>query len=204
MTAYKPKASTKHPYAAIEHRVIDSAAYIDMTFSARSLLIEITRQLSKDNNGHLQATFSYMGRHGFSENTLSRGIAELIAHGFIYRTRAGGYQQGASQYAVTWLPVTKKTGLFLSGFVLFAWRTWPGNMKKTPPPNLMDSSLKNGGLTLPTPPKSEAGHPPKTEDNELLPVVPSESPPIPPTKYREKKRPEQMAGSTETQLSLIL
>ena len=67
------KASTKHPYAAIEHRVIDSSAYADLTFSARSLLLLIARQLTKtNNNGHLQATFSYMERFGFSVNTLSR------------------------------------------------------------------------------------------------------------------------------------
>jgi hypothetical protein len=81
----------KHPYAAIEHRVIDSDAYADLTFSARALLMQLARQLTKDNNGHLQATHSYMKRYGFSENTLTRAIAELIAHGFIYRTRSGGY-----------------------------------------------------------------------------------------------------------------
>lgn len=85
------KTTTKHPYAAIEHRVIDSSAYVALTFSARALLIELSRQLTKDNNGHLQATYSYMGRHGFSENTLSRATAELIKHGMISRTRSGGY-----------------------------------------------------------------------------------------------------------------
>ena len=50
------KVSTKHPYAAIEHRVIDSPAYADLTFSARSLLVLIARQLSRDNNGRLHAT----------------------------------------------------------------------------------------------------------------------------------------------------
>lgn len=108
---------TKHPYAAIEHRVIDSAAYADLTYSARSLLVLITRQLTKDNNGHLQATFSYMRRFKFSENTLSRALCELISHGMIYRSRSGGYQQGAAQYAVTWLPIKDKKGLYLDGFV---------------------------------------------------------------------------------------
>ena len=43
------KTATKHPYAAIEHRVIDSPAYADLAFSARSLLVIFTRQLTKDN-----------------------------------------------------------------------------------------------------------------------------------------------------------
>lgn len=72
--------------------MIDSPAFVALTFSARSLLLEVARQLTKDNNGHLQATHSYMQRHGFSENTLSRAIADLIKHGMIYRTRSGGYQ----------------------------------------------------------------------------------------------------------------
>lgn len=72
------KASTRHPYAAIDHRVIDSPAYADLTFSARSLLTLLTRQLTKDNNGHLQATYKYMKAFGFdSEHTLSRSIKQL-------------------------------------------------------------------------------------------------------------------------------
>jgi len=44
----KPKLSTKHLYAAIEHRVIDHPAYADLTFAARSVLLLIARQLTKD------------------------------------------------------------------------------------------------------------------------------------------------------------
>ena len=124
---------TKHPYAAIEHRVIDSDAYADMTYSARSLLLLIARQLTKDNNGHLQATFSYMRRFGLSENTISRAIRELISHGMIYRSRSGGYQLGAAQYAVTWLPIRNKEGLFLNGFVPCAWRHWTPTKKNSTP-----------------------------------------------------------------------
>ena len=82
------KTSTQHPFAALEHRVIDSSAYADLTFSARALLVQIARQLTKtNNNGHLQATFSDMERFGFSVNTLSRATHELITHGFIYKTK---------------------------------------------------------------------------------------------------------------------
>lgn len=127
------KTSTKHPYAAIEHRVIDSLAYADLSFSARGLLVIITRQLSKNNNGRLMATYSYMRKFGFeSEHTISRCIKELISHGMIYRTRSGGYQQGAAQYAVTWLSITSKERLFLDGFVSCAWRNWKPEEKIYP------------------------------------------------------------------------
>ncbi len=166
----REKTLTKHPYAAIEHRVIDSEAYADLTYSARSLLVPITRQLTKDNNGHLQATFSYMRRFGFSENTLSRAIRKLISHRMIYRARSGGYQQGAAQYAVTWLSIKNKQGLFLNGFVHCAWRNWKPADKKLTTPKLRYTHLKNGKWTPFLTPKSEVHSPPKSEDTELIPI----------------------------------
>ncbi len=164
------KTTMKHPYAATEHRVIDSPAYADLTFSARSLLVLITRQLTKENNGHLQATFSYMGRFGFSVNTLSRATHELIAHGFIYKTKSGGFHQGAAKFCVTWLTVKNTHGIFMAGFNPCAWRGWIPPEKKSRPPKVMAHSIKNGELTTPAHPKSEAIPPPKSEHNEYVPI----------------------------------
>ncbi len=177
----RPKAakpSTKHPYAAIEHRVIDSPAYADLTFSARALLVLLCRQLTKVNNGRLQATYSYLARFGFSENTIGRSVKELIAHGMIYRSRCGGFHQGPSQFAVTWLAITSRQDLFLEGFKPCAWRDWQPADKKTPPPNLRTDSRKNGGLTATTPPIFAAVSPPKSEDIELMPCRGVDSPPL--------------------------
>jgi len=164
------KYSTKHLYAAIEHRVIDSPAYASLSFSARSLLVLITRQLGKANNGHLQATYSYMHRFGFaSEHTLSRCLKELISRGMIYRSRSGGYQQGAAQYAVTWLSVTNKEGLFLAGFKPCAWREWKPEEKNSPPSKMQDTHCKNGIRATHATAKSAATCPPKSADIELIP-----------------------------------
>lgn len=163
------KTSTKHPYAAVEWRVIDSPAYADLTFSARALLTLFTRQLSKDNNGHLQATFTYMERFGFSVNTLSRATHELIMHGFIYKTKSGGFHQGAAQYAVTWLSIKNTHGIFMAGFKACAWRDWQPEPKKSRPPKVRAHSLRNGELTQAATPKSEAVPPPKSEHIELIP-----------------------------------
>lgn len=165
-----PRTSTKHPYAAIEHRVIDSPAYAALTFSARALLIMLARQLNKDNNGHLQATFKYLKEYGFdSERTIGRGIKELIANGFVYRTRLGGYQQGASQYAVTWLPITRKENLFTDGFVLFAWRNWNPLDKKIPPAKIPSITGKNVVRSLSVEDKNAANKQDKNADIELMP-----------------------------------
>lgn len=162
--------SLKHPYAAIEHRVIDSAAYADLTFSARSLLTLIVRQLSKDNNGHLDATFSRMKRFGFSVNTLSRATQELVAHGMIYKTKSGGFHLGYAKFAVTWLPVKNTQGIFMQGFKSCAWRDWTPEEKKSRPPKVNSHSLKNGELPPPALTKIEAEPPPKSEHIELVPI----------------------------------
>lgn len=130
------KTSTKHPYAAIEHRVIDSPAYADLKSSAKVLLLLIARQLTKSNNGHLQSTFEWCKRYGIgSEHTLKGAIAELIAHGFIYRTKSHGANRVWATYAVTWLPIPDKSGLFLDGWKQLAWRDWLPTEKKAPRKN---------------------------------------------------------------------
>lgn len=133
MKTARTKTTTKHPYAAIEHRVIDSPAYAELTHSSCRLLTLLTRQLTKENNGNLQATFTWCKERGIgSEHTLRDAIADLIAHGFIYRTRSHGANKAWARYAVTWLPIKNKDGLFLAGFVPCAWRDWEPPEKKAP------------------------------------------------------------------------
>jgi hypothetical protein len=126
----KSKKTAQHPYAALEHRIIDSPAYQTLSFSAQALIILLARQITKDgNNGHLQATFAWCKPYGFgSGHTLQRAIAELIAHGLVYRTRSHGANKAWARYALTWLPIKDREGLFLGGFVANAWRDW------VPPP----------------------------------------------------------------------
>lgn len=126
------KLTTKHSYAAVEHRVIDSPAYADLSHSACRLLTLLARQLTKENNGNLQATFKWCKERGIaSEHTLRDAIADLIAHGFIYRTRSHGANRAWAKYAVTWLSIKKRDGLFLDGFVSCAWRSWEPIHKKS-------------------------------------------------------------------------
>lgn len=171
-------ASTKHLYAAIEHRVIDSDAYADLSFSARSLLVMLARQTTMpNNNGRLQAAHSYLARYGFSDNTVTRGVAELIAHGFVFRTRSGGFHQGAARYALTWLPLTEmRDGLSCNGFKPFAWRDWTPAQKKTRPPITRTCSRNSGELTKATAANLAIETPPKNTDIELMPVIAAKTP----------------------------
>lgn len=120
------------PFAPVDHLVIDSPAFADLTGEAVRVLLIIARQYDGRNNGQLQATFSYCKDRGIgSKHTLKKAIAELINHGFIYRTRSHGFEAGKntwSRYAITWRPLCdrdKRKGLFVDGFLTNAWQKWP-------------------------------------------------------------------------------
>lgn len=162
--------TTKHPYAAIEHRVIDSPAFADLKPSAQVLLLLLARQLTKDNNGHLQASFKWCNRYGYgSEHTLRSAIADLISHGFVYRTRSHGANGAWARYAVTWLPIKCRDDLFLAGYVPFAWREWVHTQKKTTPQKLLDQSGRKCSFTLEHPAENAGCTPAKNADYELMP-----------------------------------
>jgi hypothetical protein len=156
--------NTKHPYAAIEHRVMDSPAFADLTFSARALLFQLARQCNGINNGHLQATLKYLEPYGFSVNTITRGIDDLIKHGLICRTWKGNHWRGWSKYALTWLSITNASGLILTHFKANAWRDFTLAEKKSAPPKVIPTDIKNECLPLSYYPKSDAMRPPKSED----------------------------------------
>jgi hypothetical protein len=124
-------ASGVHPYAALEHRIIDSEAFADLKPQSVRLLMIICRQLTVyNNNGHLQATWSYTRKRGMgSENTLRAAIADLIAHGFVYRTKSRGPNKQWAKYAITWKSIKEKDGLYLDGFLFDAWKFWVSSKK---------------------------------------------------------------------------
>jgi len=97
---------------------------------------QVTLRNGQLNNGHLQATFSYLNRYGIgSEHTVQAAIQDLIAHGFIYKTRSHGANKAWARYALTWLPIHNKQDLFLGGWVPFSWRYWTPTPEKAPPKN---------------------------------------------------------------------
>lgn len=158
------KPSNRHPYFALEWRIIDSEAYADLTFSARALLDVVGRQLTiPNNNGHLLTAYSYIKSFGFdSDRTVTRATKELIEHGFLFKTKTGGYQRGVGKFAVTWLPLSSDlSGLSPKGFKPYAWREWQpttkAEKKKSGPTNLRSSNRKNGGLTTTAPDNFAAG-----------------------------------------------
>ena len=166
-----PKTSKKEPYAAIEHRVIESPAFAALRPSAVLLLLLMARQLTRENNnGHLHAAFKWCSKYGIgSEHTLRDAIAQLIAHGMIYRTRSHGANGAWARYAVTWLPIKKRDDLFLAGYKPCAWRDWKPNDKKSTRQKLQEQSGRNCSFTPEHPAESAGTRGAETADNELIP-----------------------------------
>lgn len=136
----KKKWSTQHPFAMLEHRILDSPAYANLKPSSKNLLVLLARQYDGKNNGHLHATYSWCKKFGIgSDHTVRSAIRELISHGFLYRTRSHGANGAWAKYAITWKSISQnRDDLFLQGFVSNAWRDWQPTPTKT-------NSLKKGG-----------------------------------------------------------
>jgi hypothetical protein len=154
----------------MEHRVIDSPAYADLSHSARGMLLLLARQLTKDNNGHLQASYTWCKERGIgSEHTLRDAIADLITHGFAYRTRSHGANKAWAKYAVTWLPIKNRDGLFLDGFKSCAWRDWKPVAKKSTRQKLQEHSGRKCSFNTENPAETAGSCPAETADYELMP-----------------------------------
>lgn len=185
--ADRKKSKVKHPYAAIEHRVIDSPAFADLKGSAVKLLLILARQLNQhQNNGHLQATWSYCRKFGIrSEDTLRAAIVSLIKHGLIHRTRSSGSHKQWARYAVTWLPIKDRDGLYLHAWQFDAWKDWVPEKKSTPR-KLPDQPPENRCNPSSSPLVIDGLSPLKTDDYVLVPSMKSPGPADSPDLNRER------------------
>lgn len=128
------------PFVAIPWIVLDSQAYQQLSANARSLLLEVARQLSKNNNGTLLLSRAYLSQRGWkSVDMLTKGKKELVRHGFIHETVIGGRPKKASWYAVTWYRLDRNPKFDPGAFEMFE----RGAFKKFEP-------LKTQALDRPT------------------------------------------------------
>lgn len=90
-------------FVALPWSVLDSPAWQRLGHPARSLLLELARQLGPDNNGRLLASRAYLARRGWRSNdVVDRALPTLVAAGFLHQTVQGHRPNKASWYAVTW------------------------------------------------------------------------------------------------------
>lgn len=90
-------------FVALPWSVLDSPAYLGLSHPARSLLLELARQLRGDDNGRLVLSRPLLAKRGWkSVDVIQRAKDELLAAELIFETAKGQRPNKASWYAVTW------------------------------------------------------------------------------------------------------
>jgi len=95
-------------FVALPWSVLDCPSYAGLSHPARALLLEIARQLVRDNNGRLLASAGHLEARGWrSRDVITRAKRELLEAGFIFETVKGQRPNRASWYAVTWMALDR-------------------------------------------------------------------------------------------------
>jgi hypothetical protein len=116
-------------FVALPWSVLDCPAYSQLSHPAKSLLMEISRQFVKNNNGRLLASYRHLKTRGWtSADTITRAKKELIAAGFIHETVKGHRPNKASWYAVTWRGLDKLNGYDFGAEQSFVRRAYEKNL----------------------------------------------------------------------------
>jgi len=94
-------------FVSLPHAMLTHWTYRELSGGAVKLIDALAAAYAGNNNGHLTATFSHMRKFGFnSKDSLAKGIHDLIAFGYIVRTKAH-HLRSPALYAVTWLPINE-------------------------------------------------------------------------------------------------
>lgn len=124
MARKKPTEQVPGRYSAVPHSVLDCSAYTGASHTARSLSLELMRQHTGSNNGHLQLSTGWLKKRGWSSaDVIQRAKTELINRKLVIKTRQGGLNAGPDLWALTWLPISDYSGLDLRAgqYHLGAW-----------------------------------------------------------------------------------
>lgn len=98
-------------FVALPWTVLDCPGYARLSMHARALLMEVARQIVRDNNGRMLLSRAYMETRGWkSVDMLTKAKRELLEGGFIFQTVMGHRPNKASWYAVTWRALDKLPG----------------------------------------------------------------------------------------------
>ena len=88
---------------ALPFGVLDSMAYRNLPHPARSLLLEVARQVQPDRNGQALLSGNYLAARGWkSSDVIIKAKRELIDAELIFETVKGARPNRAGWYAVTW------------------------------------------------------------------------------------------------------
>lgn len=140
-------------FIALPWSVLDSAAYLSLSYPAKALLLEFARQYVRDNNGRLLASMNRLRPRGWnSADVLTRAKRELIDAGLIFETFKGQRPNKASWYAVTWFSLDQHEGFDSGAAKAFERGAYLKNTPLIPSRGIEKVSIApGGGIEKPAP-----------------------------------------------------
>lgn len=101
---YKVDRRDAGAFIQIPLAVLNSAAYLGLSASAKVLLLDVVSQYKGDNNGKLLTGWRIMNeeRGWTSKTTLNKAKVELLESGLLFETRKGARPNRSSWCAATW------------------------------------------------------------------------------------------------------
>lgn len=123
------KVQWRSRFVSLPHALLTDPSFASLSGVGMKLLLALLSGYAGNNNGHLTATHSKMIHLGFSsKDSLARGLRELMAAGYILRTKRQ-HLRSPALYAVTWLPINPAPagqaydqGIAPGGQALDLWR----------------------------------------------------------------------------------
>src|SRR5690349_2893639 len=101
------KVQWKSRFVSLPCSLLSHASFQELSGGSAKLPLALNAGYGGNNNGPPTAPFSRMKSFGFnSKETVARALRELIAFGYIVRTRTQRLREPAL-YAVTWLPINR-------------------------------------------------------------------------------------------------
>ena len=104
----------KDGFSGIPRRIIEHPSFKSLSYSARSLLIQLGYQYRGKNNGNLVITYSLMKDWFGSNTTMYRARDSLYKAGFIVINAYGGQSGSGTKlphlYALTWESIDQLKG----------------------------------------------------------------------------------------------
>lgn len=94
----------------LRYDLLDCPDFIDLSPSAKVVLVYLLRQYNGNNNGDFSLTLTVLRKWGFTSNdTVRRAASELIGANLLELTRQGGRRK-CSLYGVTFYPRDECSG----------------------------------------------------------------------------------------------
>jgi len=157
-------------FVALPWSVLDSSAYLALSYPAKALMLEVARQYVRDNNGRLLVSMNRLRPRGWnSADVLTRAKRELIDAGLIFETCKGQRPNKASWYALTWFSLDHHEGFDPGASKAFERGAYLKNTPLIPPRGVGSATTAPGNGIEVAPPIPSAGAMSAVSDSSPVP-----------------------------------